>query len=167
MNFVCKHPKSYGESRTHLTKLCSELITEHVGADAKVVDAGCGNRELQAFVKNYKGVDLIEGHNIEDSIPTGDVICFIDVLEHVDNLIKVLDNVDAKYCLIVSPIEHRKPDPDHRRRIHWQDIAYLTKWKMLSKWMWILQPRFWRLKTAFPFASPYAEEEITLWELEK
>lgn len=165
MNFLCKHPKSYTDSREHLAKLCADLIDKYVATNAKVVDAGCGNRELERYCKNYIGVDLLEGHNIEESIPKGDVVCFIDVLEHVEDLAAVLNNVDADYVLISMPMEHRLPDSDHKRRISMGTIERFTEWELMNYWMWILQPKFWRLKTAFPFASPFAEELISLWKV--
>jgi hypothetical protein len=167
VNFQCFSPGSRQEMMEHRHALLAALIKHCIDEEPRVVDAGCGDRLLAKHFLHYVGVDLKDGHDIQDFIPKGDVVVLSDVLEHVMNFGKVLDNVDADYCLISVPVERdRVPDWDHVRRVTVQDIqTFQPKWQLLGKWFWILRPRLWRLRYFFPAVSVFAEEEITLWEV--
>ena len=162
-SFYCIEPSTEKRMRRHRMILISKIIRETLGADVKVVDAGGGHGELGNFIRNYTNWDLLDGHDIQKSIPGGDVIVFSDVLEHVVDLKKTLGNVKAEYVLISVPRERDfPPSIDHCRRLDWQEIRELTDWKLIGKWFWVMRPRFWRIRKLLQI-SAFAEEEITLW----
>jgi len=169
VNFQCFSPGSHREMMEHRHALLAALIKYIVDEEPRVVDAGCGDRWLAKHFLHYVGVDLKEGHDIQDCIPKGDVVVLSHVLEHVINFGAVLDNVDARYCLISVPVERdRMPSPDHVRRVTIQDIrTFKPEWELIGKWSWILRPRLWRLRYFFPIVSVFAEDEITLWKVGK
>lgn len=167
MRFQCDSPGSHREMMEHRHALLAAIIKHTIEEEPLVVDAGCGDRWLQKHFKAYIGLDLKEGRDIEEGIPPGDVVVLSHVLEHVVNFGRVLENVEADYCLISVPVERdRMPSPDHVRRVTMDDIkTFQPKWELIGKWFWILRPRLWRLRYFCPIVSVFAEDEITLWRV--
>ena len=166
ISFQVVSPRDYDECQTHRAKLCADILKRFFGKDIHVVDAGCGTKLLKRHFKNYTGVDLVYGDDIEKGIPSGDVVVFMNVLEHVVDLQRVLDNVHADYVYISVPQEHhRMSSPDHVRHLTLFDIKELMpEWTLMGKWFWVLKPRFWRLRYLLPIVSVFAEDEISLWQ---
>jgi len=165
LSFQCKHPKNYEEAQEHRAALCAGIIKKFIGKDQLIIDAGCGFKLLEKHFKNYHGVDLILGNDIEQNIPRGDVVVFMSVLEHITDIRKTLDNVQADFVYISVPQEkNRMPSRDHVRRVNWQLIKEMTGWEMMGTWMWTLKPKLWRLRYFFPIVSVYAEDEVSLWK---
>jgi len=167
ISFQCNQPKTREEAARHRAACVAGIINKFIPWESpKVVDAGGGNGYLGEHFEIYKNWDLADGHDIQDSIPIAQVVVFMEVLEHVVDLKKVLDNVKADYVLIGVPRErNRLPSPDHVRRVTINDIQALTDWELVGKWFWVLRPRLWRLRYFFPVVSVFAEDEISLWRV--
>jgi len=167
LSFQCKQPKNYQEVQEHRAALAAGIIKRFIKPEPDVVDAGCGYKLLKKHFNHYTGVDLMYGHDIEQYIPNGDVVVFMSVLEHVTDLKKTLDNVNADYCYVSVPQEKfRMPSNDHVRRVTHKTIKeFKPDWELEGIWMWTLRPRFWRLRYFFPIVSVFAEDEVMLWRV--
>ena len=144
--------------------LMAGIIRRFVEKCGPVVDAGGGQGRLGNYFSDYLNWDLLDAHDIEESIPKGDVVVFSDVLEHVVDLKKTLANVKAKYVLVSVPVERDfPPSIDHVRRLDWRVIRELTDWELEGLWFHVTRSSHWRIRKFFGISS-HAEEEITLWQ---
>jgi hypothetical protein len=144
-------------------ELVARIIHEVVGPLAFVVDAGGGDGWLAKYFVDYVNWDLLDGHDLEEGIPAGDVTVLAEVLEHVVDLKKVLDNVQSEWVLVTLPQERDFPlSVDHTRRLDCKLLREFVDWELVGVWSWVMRPRFWRVRKFFG-VSHYAEAEVSLW----
>ena len=168
LSFQCMKPKSYAEMQDHRAELCADIIKKFAGTHKKIVDAGCGDKFLgkQFPAADYTGVDLLYGDDIEESIPEGDVTVFLNVLEHLVDVRKVLDNVRSEWVYVSVPVERDLPSIDHMRKIDYHLISeFMPCWELVGKWFWVMVPRFAAWRRFMPGVSSFAEDEVTLWRV--
>ncbi len=85
--------------------MCADLINENF-EDYSLLDIGCRTMDLKPLLKsckNYTGTDLIPGEgviacNLEEGLPdfkdnSYDIVVALDVLEHLENAHKVLEEM--------------------------------------------------------------------------
>ena len=133
--------KHYGEQFRYTNEILIPYLRKHIDF-ITVVDVGCGEGgSLKAFNENGykpKGLEIAKDRIMDNniihgdatvSIPKADLIIMRDVIEHIENKKKLLNNVKSKYLFITFPPKCSTYAAHQQNYSYWKYIPYANLFK--------------------------------------